>query len=335
MWRNTPNAWSARKRRIAITASATSSATSSATMSPLWRRAATTLVALSLSAVLILGLAGATSAQSHATSTPSAQPKVYQPSGHSTALAHGVVDMAKLPILQPHAVTSVQASPLPSPDALTPAQRQAYNTNAHKAVPTAVPGAQTKSPTSAAGPSFVGGGLNPLLVKQFDGINSTAAGNGTGNAAIATDLSYLMEGVDNAIAIYSAASGAKLYGPYAPASFFAPVYHSGDLFAYPQMYYDTMRDHWVVVYLEIAPNRVVTYLDVAVSQTTSPTQPTLAHSTTSISSARISSRATLRPATVIMRPSVWIIGASTSPVSSTVTPSSSATPSSPSTKGQC
>jgi hypothetical protein len=53
-------------------------------------------------------------------------------------------------------------------------------------------------------------------------LNSTQASGGTGNAAIATDLSYVMEGVDNAIAIYSAVSGNKLYGPYAPSSFFAP-----------------------------------------------------------------------------------------------------------------
>jgi hypothetical protein len=82
-----------------------------------------------------------------------------------------------------------------------------------------------------------------------------------------------MEGVDNAIAIYSASSGAKLYGPYSPDSFFAPVKHAGDIFAYPQMYYDVMRDRWIVVYLEITSSRTVTYLDIAVSQTTSPTQP--------------------------------------------------------------
>jgi hypothetical protein len=120
----------------------------------------------------------------------------------------------------------------------------------------------------------VGGGAVPLLVKQVDGLNSTQAGGGTGEAAIATDLSYVMEGVDNALAIYSAASGARLYGPYAPASFFAPVYYAGDTFAYPQLYYDVMRDRWIVAYLEIEPNRVVTYLDIAVSQTNSPTQPT-------------------------------------------------------------
>jgi hypothetical protein len=138
---------------------------------------------------------------------------------------------------------------------------------------TATTAQQTTSPASVS-PSFVGGGTAPLLVKQFDGISSTQAGGGTGTAAIATDLSYVMEGVDNAITIYRSATGALAYGPYAPASFFAPVYHAEDAFAYPQLYYDTMRDRWIVVYLEIAPGGAVTYLDVAVSQSNSPTQPT-------------------------------------------------------------
>jgi hypothetical protein len=172
-------------------------------------------------------------------------------------------------------VTIVQTPLLPSPDALTPAQRQAYNDKARKSAPPTGPGARTTTPASAssAGPRFVGGGLNPLLVKQFDGLNSTQAGGGTGEAALATDLSYLMEGVDNAIAIYRATNGTLAYGPYSPQSFFAPVYHAGDSFAFPQLYYDTMRDHWIAVYLEIAPSRTVTYLDVAVSQSISPTQP--------------------------------------------------------------
>jgi hypothetical protein len=142
-----------------------------------------------------------------------------------------------------------------------------------KTPPTSITtGQQMQAPS--ASPLFVGGGYIPLLVKQFEGINSTQATSGTSEAAIATDLSYVMEGTDHAIAIYSAASGAKLYGPYSPDSFFAPIKHAGYTFAYPQLYYDTMRDRWIVLYLEIAPGGTVTYLDLAISQTTSPTQPT-------------------------------------------------------------
>src|SRR3954453_13139834 len=86
---------------------------------PPWRRIAASLVALSLGAVLTLSLASAAGAQPRVPSSISAQPKVYQASGHGTALAHGVVDLAKLPTIPPHAVTSVQTPPLPTPDALT------------------------------------------------------------------------------------------------------------------------------------------------------------------------------------------------------------------------
>ena len=59
-----------------------------------------------------------------------------------------------------------------------------------------------------------------------------------------------MEGVNSAIAIYRASTGALQFGPYAASSFFAPVYSSGDTFYNGQMYYDVMRDRWVVSYLQ-------------------------------------------------------------------------------------
>jgi hypothetical protein len=187
---------------------------------PPWRRLAASLVALALGAVLTLSLASAAGAKERAASSPSTQPTIYQPSGHGTALAHGVVDMAKLPTLTPHAVTSVQTPPLPAPDTLTPAQRQAYNDRMKKILAATAAGGQQSKATTTPGvsPKFVGGGKVPYLVKLFDGLSSTQAGGGTGEAAIATDLSYVMEGVDNALAIYSAASGARLYGPYSPTA---------------------------------------------------------------------------------------------------------------------
>jgi hypothetical protein len=103
-----------------------------------WRRLAASLIALALLAVLTLSLAGAADAKGSAPGAqPGGAPKLYQPSGHGTALTHGVVDLSKLPTITPHAVTSVQATPLPGPDALTPAQRQAYNDRAQQARTTA------------------------------------------------------------------------------------------------------------------------------------------------------------------------------------------------------
>ena len=73
------------------------------------------------------------------------------------------------------------------------------------------------------------------------------------HTALATDLSYLMEGIDTAVAIYRTSNGALAYGPYTADSFFQPIKHAGDTFSDPQMNYDVMRDHWIVTYLEWTP----------------------------------------------------------------------------------
>ena len=202
------------------------------------------LVALAMLALLTSGLTMAVGAQPSAGSAASDQPQVYQPSGHGNALAHGVVDLSKLPTITPHDGASAQTPPILT-DPLTPSQRKAYDDRMRQhpsaSAPGALPPQQLTTPAKATvSPNFVGGGAVPLPVKQFDGLDYTQAGSGWGTTAIATDLSYVMEGTTNAIAIYSAASGAKLYGPYSAQSFFAPVYHNGDFFLYPQMY---LRHH--------------------------------------------------------------------------------------------
>jgi hypothetical protein len=73
------------------------------------------------------------------------------------------------------------------------------------------------------------------LVKTFDGLNSTQSACGGNGAcppdqAIATDLSYVIEGVNTSIGIFNANTGALQYGPYSADSFFAPVKKQGDIF---------------------------------------------------------------------------------------------------------
>jgi hypothetical protein len=132
--------------------------------------------------------------------------------------------------------------------------------------------------SAATSPSFVGGGVLPPVYRSFEGLNSTqGAGNNTGGQSMATDLSYVMQATPNAIDIFSSASGALLYGPYTSSSFFAPVKINGDFLLEPQTLYDVMRDRWIVVYSELTiPGSSVGhgYIDIAVSQTNSPTQPT-------------------------------------------------------------
>jgi hypothetical protein len=83
----------------------------------------------------------------------------------------------------------------------------------------------------------------------------------------------VMEGTNNAVAIYRASTGALQFGPYSAQSFFSPVFHAGDFFSDPQMYYDVMHDRWIVTWLEVDPSVTFDYLDIAVSQSNSPTQP--------------------------------------------------------------
>jgi hypothetical protein len=232
-----------------------------------WRRLAASLVALSLFTALtisLIGLASAKSRTTSATSASSAQPQVYQPSGHGTARAYGVVDLSKLPTITPQGGASAQTPLPPRSDSLAPAQRQAATDHMRQQAPA--------SGATAESQNFVGGGALPVLGKQFDGLNSTQAGGGWATTAIATDVGYVMQGTTNALAIYSPSSGATLGGPYSAQSFFASVYHGASyLFFDPQLYFDVMRKRWIVAYLE---SDIIgdSYLDVAVSKTDTPTQ---------------------------------------------------------------
>src|SRR5262249_22631739 len=162
-----------------------------------WRRLAASLVAglvaLSLFTALTISGAGLISAKSRAASAAapsSGQPHVYQPSGHGTARAHGVVDLSKLPTITPQGGASAQ-EPIPVPGA-THTQQLAQQLPA--------------SGAAAESPNFLGGGALPVLGKQFDGLNSTQAGGGSATTAIATDVGYVMQGTTNALAIYSPSS---------------------------------------------------------------------------------------------------------------------------------
>jgi hypothetical protein len=231
-----------------------------------WRTLALSLVGACLLVIASLNLASAQPA-AHGNRAASA-PKLYTPSKRTGKLA-GIVDLSKAPKL---ALSAQTPATIPySIDPLTPAQRAAYEKNMR-----AHPQVKNPSPTQRSGdglsPRFVGGGVNPLLGKNFDGLTSAqSGGNVNPDPAIATDMSYVMEGVNNAVGIYRASTGALAYGPYAASSFFAPVYSSGDTFSNPQVYYDVMRDRWIVSWLQV--HSVAEYIDIAVSVSNSPTQP--------------------------------------------------------------
>jgi hypothetical protein len=193
------------------------------------------------------------------------------------AVAKGVVNLSTLPKAANTGTSSQPTLPLPQ-RGMSPQQQAEYDKNAIHlpSMPSAV--AHPMPDRSAAtSPSFVGGGVLPHVYKSFEGLNSAqGTGNNTGGNTMATDLSYVMQASANAIGIFSSASGALLYGPYTSSSFFAPVKINGDFLLEPQTFYDVMRDRWIVVYSELTiPGSSVDhgYIDIAVSQTNSPTQP--------------------------------------------------------------
>jgi hypothetical protein len=194
--------------------------------------------------------------------------------GKAPLIRMGVLtsDMLKAP--DTHAAVQ-PAAPYLTP--LTADQRAAYERQV-KQHPQAAPGPVAKRKSGGAiSPNFVGGGSTPLFVRSAEGLSSAQGGGAAqANVAVATDLSYVMEAVDNAVAIYRTSSGALAYGPYSASSFFTPIKQTGTIFTQPQTYYDTARDRWVVIWNERAPGSPTFahgYIDVAISVTNSPTQP--------------------------------------------------------------
>jgi len=242
------------------------------TLKKSWRLLAASLVGVSLLTVASLSFAGAQ--QNTAGNRASSPTKAYAPSGQLKLVKQGVVDLRKAPTVK--AGTQAPGQTKPKRDLRTPAQRAAYEAAVRSGSIKVSSATQSLSAVSAAqAPNFVGGGTNPLLVKNVDGLNSAQSSCGCypPDQAIATDLSYVMEGVNTAVGIYNANTGALQFGPYSADSFFAPVKIAGDFFSDPQMNYDVMRDRWVVVMIEYPPSAATSYIDIAVSTSTSPTQP--------------------------------------------------------------
>ena len=197
-------------------------------------------------------------------------------SGRGVAPMKGTVDLAKLPTIKAGAQTTIQSAPPPQRlDPLTPEQRAAYEAGLKHA--TNLPSASAGAPLPQAkiSPNFIGGSKIPLLTKNVDGLTSVDAGAPfvVAGPAVATDLSYVMEGVSESFAVYRASDGSRAFGPYLESSFFAPVFHGpNDLFSNTLMDYDVMRDRWIVVAIE-GSAAGPSYLDIAVSASTAPNQP--------------------------------------------------------------
>ncbi|HEY7092953.1 MAG TPA: hypothetical protein VH393_07230 [Ktedonobacterales bacterium] len=231
-----------------------------------WRIAASAVLSL----VCVLALLGVVSAEYSTGNRATSKATQATLSSRGSARMMGTVDLRKLSATTAGQSASAQ-SHIPR-DRMTPQQRAAYWAQAQRGVN--VPKApSTTQKTPSVDPKFLGGSIVPPYLLQAQGMGTSTLGTtDLPHTALATDLSYLMEGVDTAVAIYRTSNGTLAYGPYTADSFFAPIKHAGDTFSNPQMNYDVMRDHWIVTYLEWTPSGL-SYLDIAVSTSNSPTQP--------------------------------------------------------------
>lgn len=185
---------------------------------PSWRT-----ITLSLLGVLLLMIPfSLTDAQRNVRGNrASGAPRAYTPAAGRSLKLGGVVDLAKAPKVVSQAQTNKQSDA--PPDRMTSAERQTY-WNSLKTNPRVTNPTSTTRSANDKSPSFVGGGVSPLLVRSVDGLTSAQSSEDwtRPDHAIATDLSYVMEGVNSAIAIYRASTGALQYGPYSAQSFLRP-----------------------------------------------------------------------------------------------------------------
>jgi hypothetical protein len=235
-----------------------------------WRIVASAVLSL-LCVLAVLGVVGVEFSNGNRATSKATLASL---SSRGSARMMGTVDLRKLSTMT--AGQTASGSRHVTRDRMTQQQRAAYWAQAQRGagIPKApVIGSQPSSTKSATDPKFLGGAVIPPALIVTSGLDTPKTGVvDPPDGAAATDLSYLMEGTDPAIAIYRTSTGALAYGPYTADSFFQPVKHAGDTFSDPQMNYDVMRDHWIVTYLEWTPGGL-SYLDLAVSTSNSPTQP--------------------------------------------------------------
>jgi len=190
--------------------------------------------------------------------------------------ATGQVDWSKLPKVASGPAVTRGKQIATDLDRMTPAQRAAYVANV-KSGKVKSPFAPAKTLPSGAqkatvpNPNFDACGYSNLPCKAY-GFSGMANSTTTGgwyppDQALAVNSSQVMEGVNNAFALYNF-SGTALYGPTSSPTFFASIMHSGDFLSDPQMFWDASRNHFIIVEIEIAQSGSTTtdYYDVAVSK---------------------------------------------------------------------
>ena len=200
-----------------------------------------------------------------------------KPAGAVHLTKTGFVDMSKLPVATGKAATTAKQIKTDL-DRMTPSQRAAYNAAMRRgAIRTPqVKGVPAPTATKAAVPSpnFDVNGYSDLpdLVYGHAGLSQTQEATKwyPPDQAIASNPSYVMEGVNNLYAVYNF-SGGLVSGPVTSDSFFSSLLgSSGDFLSDPQMFWDASRLHWIIVEIQVGTDgsgNTIDYYDVAVSKT--------------------------------------------------------------------
>lgn len=233
------------------------------------------LVVVMFATVLSIG-ASFVHTNNNANAANANSPKALSSGMSMRVAAHGTIDLSKAPKLP---ANTAQPTHRPLTNLPLPAAARAKSVGLKAGIPSAVTEAKALASTGA---NFVGGGTTPLLGANANGLNSTQAGGwyppdqaiGVGGAGAAVNQ-YVVEGVNNAVAIYNTNMG-LVAGPYSSDTIFASVKVNGDFFSDPQITYDADRVHWVIVYLELTPGQTASgvthgYIDVAISNGIYPT----------------------------------------------------------------
>lgn len=239
------------------------------------------LVSGLLGLTLVLGPAAGVLAQRSAASGASSKPITLQAHVGQAAGRHGQVNLATLPPASPaqlkaSAAANSGASSRTPATSMTPAQMAAYSKYV-AAHPNTLPQA-VSAPAPQAG-NLYGSGVLPVKQGGADGLNYSGFGSGIApqpNLAVAQDGPYTVEGDDNSLAIYNSSFNLA-YGPWTAQSLFSAVYQSNDWLSQPHIIYDAERSRIIISWLEEATNSqgtTTTYLDLAVSKSSSPTSIT-------------------------------------------------------------
>ncbi|HEX9039193.1 MAG TPA: hypothetical protein VF808_19595 [Ktedonobacterales bacterium] len=188
----------------------------------------------------------------------------------SGAVRAGEVNLATLPPASPAELKAAEAGAAPRLAPKSAAQAAAYQRYV-VSHPGALPRGAGGLLPLVRGPDMYGGGAEPVLLSEGEGLHNTTGSPNVPDPAVAAAPSYVFEMAEGQLEVFNTAYGLK-FGPWTSNQFFATVVRSGDtVLPYPQISYDAERSIYLISSLEYdvnAPSH--TFVDIAISKTGTP-----------------------------------------------------------------